>query len=87
MPTGAKNLTGIRRALDTGADDYLTKPFRQSSCWRACARCCAVTAPVPAAEDVVQVGDIEMGPCRPSYRPTATVPTGILALITSDPPS
>ena len=26
------------RALDAGADDYLTKPFRSRSCWRAFAR-------------------------------------------------
>ena len=25
-------------ALDTGADDYLTKPFSSSSSWRGCAR-------------------------------------------------
>jgi len=29
--------------LDVGADDYLVKPFDLPSCWRGCARCCAVT--------------------------------------------
>ena len=33
--------------LNTGADDYLTKPSSSKSCWRASVRCCA--APISAA--------------------------------------
>ena len=34
------------QALDLGADDYITKPFAPTSCWRASARRCATGAPL-----------------------------------------
>jgi DNA-binding response OmpR family regulator len=39
----ARDATDDRvRGLDTGADDYLIKPFDFASCWRGCAHSCGV---------------------------------------------
>ena len=39
MLTARAELDDKVTGLDCGADDYLTKPFRRGSCWRACGRC------------------------------------------------
>ncbi len=36
------------RGLNTGADDYITKPFSVPSYWRGCGRCCAARRRYPA---------------------------------------
>ena len=36
------------KALDLGANDYVSKPFGSGRCWPACARCSA-TRPLPAS--------------------------------------
>ena len=41
MLTGAIEETDVVRGLDSGAGDYVAKPFRAASCWPACTRSCA----------------------------------------------
>ena len=46
------------RGLDSGADDYLVKPFAFRSCWRGCERLCRRGAPEP--DQRLRVGDLEV---------------------------
>ena len=41
MLTGSDGETDVVRGLDSGANDYIAKPFRLTVCWLACVRNCA----------------------------------------------
>ncbi len=45
------------KGLETGADDYLVKPFALSNCWPACGCCCRRGQPTP---ERLQVGDLSL---------------------------
>ena len=47
------------KGLDSGADDYLVKPFERRSCWPGSGRCCG--AP-PRGSASLQVGDSSSTP-------------------------